>query len=50
MIDEIDGIDEFDEDLEVAGEDDDDIVTLVNENGASVDFVEIAGIAHKGHF
>ena len=30
--------------------DDDDIVTLVAANGAEIDFVEIAGIAHKGNF
>lgn len=29
---------------------DDDIVTLSNENGEEIDFVEIAGIAHKGNF
>ena len=30
--------------------DDDDIVTLTTQNGEEVDFVEIAGIAHKGNF
>ena len=29
---------------------DDDIVTLVLENGEEIDFVEIAGIAHNGNF
>ena len=29
---------------------DDDIVTLVTATGEEVDFVEIAGIAHKGEF
>ena len=29
---------------------DDDIVTLSNENGEKIDFIEIAGIAHKGNF
>lgn len=31
-------------------EDDDDIVTLMSANGEEVDFVEIAGIAHRGEF
>lgn len=38
--------------LEV-GEDEfanDDIVTLLNNNGEEIDFVEIAGIAYKGEF
>lgn len=38
--------------LEV-GEDeyaDDDIVTLTSDDGEEIDFVEIAGIAHKGNF
>ena len=29
---------------------DDDIVTLIGADGEQIDFVEIAGIAHKGHF
>jgi hypothetical protein len=29
---------------------DDDIVTLMTTTGEAIDFVEIAGIAHKGHF
>ena len=29
---------------------DDDIVTLTTQNGEEVDFIEIAGIAHKGNF
>ena len=29
---------------------DDDIVTLLSANGEEIDFVEIAGIAHKGNF
>ncbi len=28
----------------------DDIVTLLSANGEEIDFVEIAGIAHKGNF
>lgn len=31
-------------------EDDDDIVTLRTQSGEEIDFVEIAGIAHKGNF
>ncbi|MGN1259396.1 MAG: DUF1292 domain-containing protein [Christensenellales bacterium] len=31
-------------------EDDDDIVTLISEDGEEVDFVEIAGIAYRGNF
>lgn len=31
-------------------EDDDDIITLVNEEGEEVEFVEIAGIAYRGNF
>lgn len=50
MADKIDGIDEFDEDLETVRDDDDDVITLVSDSGESVDFVEIAGIAHKGNF
>jgi len=38
---------EFDEALETA---DDDIVTLTSADGEEIDFVEIAGIAHKGSF
>lgn len=30
--------------------DDDDIVTLLSADGEEIDFVEIAGIAHKGNF
>ena len=30
--------------------DEDDIVTLVAENGQEIDFVEIAGIAYRGNF
>ena len=37
----------FDE-VEEAG--DDDIVTLLSADGEEIDFVEIAGIAHKGNF
>lgn len=29
---------------------DDDIVTLLSSNGEEVEFIEIAGIAHKGNF
>ena len=31
-------------------QDDDDIITLLSANGEEIDFVEIAGIAHKGNF
>ena len=31
-------------------EDEDDIVTLVNEEGEEIEFVEIAGIAYRGNF
>lgn len=31
-------------------EEDDDIVTLTSATGEEIDFVEIAGIAYKGHF
>ena len=31
-------------------EEDDDIVTLTSVTGEEIDFVEIAGIAYKGHF
>ena len=43
---EIDPIDES----EYASEDGDDIVTLTNADGEDIDFIEIAGIAHKGEF
>ncbi len=42
-----DEIPEFDEELETAS---DDIVTLLSADGEEIDFVEIAGIAHKGAF
>ena len=29
---------------------DDDVVTLLSDKGEEIDFVEIAGIAYKGHF
>ena len=31
-------------------EEDDDIITLMSATGEEIDFVEIAGIAYKGHF
>lgn len=31
-------------------DDDDDIVTLIGANGQEIDFIEIAGIAHKGNY
>ena len=31
-------------------EDEDDIVTLINEEGEEIQFVEIAGIAYRGNF
>ena len=37
-------------DEELFDEDDDDIVTLLSADGEEIDFVEIAGIAHKGNF
>ncbi|MBQ7369929.1 MAG: DUF1292 domain-containing protein [Clostridia bacterium] len=40
---EVDYVEDFDE-----GEDD--IITLLNDNGEEIDFVEIAGIAHNGNF
>ena len=43
---EIEPIDES----EYTNEDGDDIVTLTNANGEEIDFIEIAGIAHKGEF
>lgn len=43
---EIEPIDES----EFANEDGDDIVTLTNADGEEIDFIEIAGIAHKGEF
>lgn len=30
--------------------DDDDVVTLITENGQEIDFIEIAGIAYRGNF
>lgn len=41
---------ELEEDELATGEEDDDIVTLLTADGESIDFVEIAGIAHKGKF
>ena len=35
---------------EFADEEGDDIVTLTGANGEEIDFIEIAGIAHKGNF
>lgn len=31
-------------------EDEDDIITLINEEGEEIEFVEIAGIAYRGNF
>ncbi len=39
-----------DDDYLDLNDDDDDIVTLTTADGEEVDFVEIAGIAHKGNF
>ncbi len=36
--------------LENMEDEDDDIVTLLSADGEEIDFVEIAGIAHKGNF
>lgn len=41
---------DFDEILDEEEFADDDIVTLMTADGEEVDFVEIAGIAHKGKF
>ncbi len=30
--------------------DDDDVITLVTDNGEEVDFIEVAGIAYRGNF
>ena len=38
------------ESMEHMENDDDDIVTLLSAEGEEIDFVEIAGIAHKGEF
>ena len=40
----------FDEEISPEEFADDDIVTLLSATGEEVDFVEIAGIAHKGNF
>ena len=37
-------------DDEILEEGEDDIVTLLSADGEEIDFVEIAGIAHKGNF
>lgn len=34
----------------IVDEEEDDIVTLLGADGSEIDFVEIAGIAHKGKF
>ena len=39
-----------DEEILDMEEQDDDIVTLLSADGEEIDFVEIAGIAHKGSF
>ncbi len=47
------GADKKDDDIlkdDASVDDDDDIITLVTANGEQIDFCEIAGIAHKGHF
>ena len=41
---------DFDEEISPDEFADDDIVTLLSATGEEVDFVEIAGIAHKGNF
>lgn len=40
----------FDEEISPDEFADDDIVTLLTADGEKVDFIEIAGIAHKGNF
>ena len=40
----------FDEEISPDEFADDDIITLLSATGEEVDFVEIAGIAHKGNF
>ncbi len=39
-----------DEKLDYLEDDEDDVVTLLSDNGEEIDFVEIAGIAYKGNF
>jgi hypothetical protein len=39
-----------DEKTDLLQDDDDDIVTLMTTTGEKIDFVEIAGIVHEGHF
>ncbi len=41
---------ELNNEIEELLEEDDDIVTLMSADGEEIDFVEIAGIAHKGNF
>ena len=41
---------DFDEEISPDEFADDDIVTLLSATGEEIDFVEIAGIAHKGNF
>ena len=41
---------DFDKDISPDEFADDDIVTLLSATGEEIDFVEIAGIAHKGNF
>ena len=43
-------MEDFEKNLNEALEEDDDIVTLLSADGEEIDFVEIAGIAHKGNF
>ena len=41
---------DFDKDISPDEFADDDIVTLLSATGEEIDFIEIAGIAHKGNF
>ena len=41
---------DFDKDISPDEFADDDIVTLLSATGEKIDFIEIAGIAHKGNF
>ena len=41
---------DFDKDISPDEFADDDIVTLLSATGEEIDFIEIAGIAHRGNF
>jgi len=50
MADELKNKDNVPDSVSHMIEDEDDIVTLVNEEGEEIEFVEIAGIAYRGNF